>query len=78
MTKPQVGDLVSVLVPGVWERRGVVEETDYHPLGVDDAVKIRFDDGIHNLRCSAWWSLRWVVVRVPAVLPQEQKRAADV
>lgn len=58
MQKPEVGDEVSVLVPGRWERRGVVVQTDYHPLGVDDAVLIRFSGEI--ARGPEWWDARYV------------------
>lgn len=59
MTKPEAGDRVNILVPGNWERYSTVLETDYHPFGIDDAVKIRFDDEIG--KTPEWWSLRWVV-----------------
>lgn len=60
MSKPQVGDRVSVLVPGNWERRGIVVKTDYHPLGIDDAVKVMFDDNATTTRPPEWWDTRWV------------------
>ena len=41
---PQVGDRVSILIPNIWERFGTVVETGYHPMGIDDAVKIKFED----------------------------------
>ena len=60
-SKPQVGDRVIIKAPLVWERRGVVEDVDYHPLGIDDAVQVRCDDP-PSLK---WWSVRWVFVEVP-------------
>ena len=56
--KPQVGDRVVVRAPGEWERRGVVVDTDYHPLGLDDAARVRLDDApVPDVR---WLGLRWV------------------
>lgn len=54
----EIGDRVSVLIPGSWERRGVVIETDLHPLGIGDSVKVKFDDGFD--REPTWWDVRWV------------------
>lgn len=60
MDKPQVGDKVSVRLPCSWRRLGVILETDYSLLGVDDAVKIQFTD--ESVKSEpAWWSSRWVV-----------------
>lgn len=61
IVKPEVGDQVSVLVPGKYPRRGRVLETDYHPLGMDDSVKIEFfDEPMVGNSVVQWWDLRWV------------------
>lgn len=59
MDNPQVGDRVTILVPGGWQRFGTVIETDYHPFGLDDAVKIRFEDEVSKR--DEWWLSRWVM-----------------
>lgn len=58
MSKLAVGDKISILVPGSWQRHGEVVETDYHPLGIDDAVKIKFHDEPGNR--TEWFDIRWV------------------
>ncbi len=64
MTRPKVGDRVSILVPGSWQRFGVVTNTDYHPMGVDDAVEIKFEDEPVKSR-PLWWDARWVRIEEP-------------
>ena len=58
--RPKVGDRVSVMVVGCYQRFGVVIETDYHPFGTDDSVKIKFDPEPITKQ-PEWWSLRWVM-----------------
>lgn len=56
---PVVGDIVSILVPGNYVRYGKVIETDYHPYGLHDAVKIQIDDELD--KNADWWNTRWVI-----------------
>ncbi len=58
--RPQVGDKVTIQVPGLWPLRGVVIDTDYHPLGIDDAVKIEIEEMMPVKKASQWWDLRYV------------------
>lgn len=61
-TKPKNGDRVSILVPGKYERYGIVLGTDYHPFGIDDAVQIRFE-GEPGEKPPEWWDIRYVSIR---------------
>ncbi len=57
--RPKVGDKVSLMYPGTWERIGTVVETDYHPLGIEDSVKINFEDTPRGGKLE-WWDARWI------------------
>lgn len=61
-TKLEKGDRVSILILGKYERHGMVVDTDYHPLGIDDAIQIKFEDEPGD-KPAGWWDARYVIVR---------------
>ncbi len=57
--KPQVGDKVTIQFPGSWLLRGVVTDTDYHPLGIDDMVRVEVENTPVK-KLFNWYSLKYV------------------